>query len=132
MYKLTRTRKTPRMATGLVWANTIRPGMMLSKDGCLQSTIAFRGPDLESATADELVYLGAQVNNVLRRFTADWSLFIEQQRFAATDYPKIVWPHPVPALLDEERRLLFQDGDYFENAYYLTPMWQTPTTSQGW
>src|SRR5215470_20020883 len=122
----------PHMAEALVWAGTIRRGVMLNKDGCLQSTLAFRGPDLESATAGELVHLGAQVNNILRRFKGGWNFFIEQQRNEATDYPEVVWPHPVPALVDEERRLLFAGGHFFENTYYLTPVWQTPTERQGW
>jgi type IV secretion system protein TrbE len=122
----------PHLADALVWAGTIRPGVMLNKNGSLQATITYRGPDLESATAGELVYLSAQLNNVLRRFKAPWTFFVEQQRFAAPEYPDTVWPHPVPALMDEERRLLFSQGDYFESAYYLTLVWQTPTTRQGW
>src|SRR5262245_29154732 len=110
MLKLTRVAKHPHLTDGLMWAGTIRPGVMLNKDGSLQATLAYRGPDLESATAGELVYLAGQLNNVLRRFQAGWTLFIEQQRFAAPDYPEVVWLHPVAALIDEERRLLFQNG----------------------
>src|SRR5262245_58163135 len=124
--------EAPHLADALLWAGTIRPGVMLNKDGCVQSTLTYRGPDLESATAGELLHSSAELNNVLRRFGAGWTLFIEQQRNVATDYPDSVWPHAVAALIDQERRLLFSTGQYYENTYYLTPIWQTPTESQGW
>ena len=41
-----------RLADHLKWAALVAPGIVLNKDGSLQRTIAYRGPDLESATPD--------------------------------------------------------------------------------
>ena len=37
------------------WAALLGPGLIVHKDGSLQKTIAFRGPDLDSATDSELL-----------------------------------------------------------------------------
>jgi hypothetical protein len=51
MWNLGEYRKYPqRLADHLPWATLIAPGVMLNKDGSLQKTIAFRGPDLDSST----------------------------------------------------------------------------------
>ena len=39
----------------LPWAALIAPGLVLNKDGAFQRTMAFRGPDLDSSTAAELM-----------------------------------------------------------------------------
>ena len=63
-----------RLADHLPWAALVADGVVLNKDGSLQRTFAFRGPDLESATEAELVAACARANNVLKRFgTGCWS-----------------------------------------------------------
>ena len=63
-----------RLADHLKWAALIAPGIILNKDGSLQRTIAYRGPDLESATPEELVSISARMNNLLMRFGSGWAL----------------------------------------------------------
>lgn len=113
-------RKAPQLADALVWAHTIRPGVMLNKDGALQATLSYRGPDLDSATFPELVQMAANLNNVIRRLGAGWALFAEDARVETQDYPEARWPHAVPALIDEERRAVFTRGTHFEDEYYLS------------
>ena len=125
-------RKAPQLADALVWGQMVRPGVMLNKDGALQATMAYRGPDMDSATFAELVQIAANLNNVLRRFGAGWACFAEDARVETHDYPAGLWPHVVAALIDEERRAVFTQGQHFENAYYLTLVYQTPTTRQAW
>jgi type IV secretion system protein TrbE len=125
-------RRNPQLADALVWGHAVAPGILLNKDGALQRTCAYRGPDLDSATFPELVQLSANVNNVLRRFGSGWALFAEEDRRETQDYPEAVWPHAVPALIDEERRAVFTQGHHFESAYYLSLVYQTPTTRQAW
>lgn len=48
-------RKAARLADYLPWAALVAPGVVLNKDGSLQRTARFRGPDLDSAVAAELV-----------------------------------------------------------------------------
>ena len=68
------------LADHLKWACLIAPGIILNKDGSLQRTIAYRGPDLESSTPEELVAVTARMNNLLSQFGSGWALHIEADR----------------------------------------------------
>src|SRR3546814_13803824 len=59
--------RADRIADHLPWAALVAPGVVLNKDGTFQRTFRFRGPDLESATAAEMVAACARANNVLNR-----------------------------------------------------------------
>jgi len=48
-------RQTQRLADHLPWAALIGNGLILNKDGSLQRTVRFRGPDVDSATREELM-----------------------------------------------------------------------------
>ena len=111
----------------LPWAALIAEGVVLNKDGSFQRTARFRGPDLDSATPSELVGVTHRLNNALRRLGSGWSIFVEAQRIPSDDYPVSVFPDPVSALIDEERRAQFVDaGAHFESRYYLTLLWMPP------
>src|SRR4029453_12850785 len=113
------------------WGGLIAPGILCNKDGCPQSSLRFRGPDLESATEQELMIVAARLNNVLKRFRSGWALFIEAQRRESSEYPVSDWPDPVSALINEERRALFaESGENFAREYFLTIVYQTPTTQR--
>ncbi len=99
MWNLGEYRKHPqRLADHLPWATLIAPGVMLNKDGSLQKTIAFRGPDLDSSTPYELVAARARMNNVLRRLGSHWCVHVEAARRLAQVYPASDFPNPVAAL----------------------------------
>lgn len=115
-------RKTNRMTDLLPWAALVASGIVLNKDGSFQRTMHFRGPDLESSTAPQLVTATAQLNNALKRLGSGWALFIEARRQQAQGYPEVgAFPDPISWMLDAERRDDFEQGkDYFESYYYLT------------
>ncbi|WP_343517720.1 conjugal transfer protein TrbE [Sphingomonas sp.] len=116
--------RADRLADHLPWAALVAPGIVLNKDGSFQRTLAFRGPDLESATEAELVAASARANNVLRRVGSGWALFFEAERREAPGYPASRFPDPVSWLVDEERRAGFEaEGEHFESRYYLTLLW---------
>ena len=98
------------LADYLPWAGFVAPGIVLNKDGALQRTARFRGPDLDSATDAELVATCARVNNALKRLGSGWALFIEAARHEAAGYPESRFPDPVSDLVDRERRAMF-DGE---------------------
>jgi type IV secretion system protein VirB4 len=115
------------LADHLKWACLIAPGIVLNKDGSLQRTIAYRGPDLESSTAEELVAVTARMNNLLRRFGSGWALHIEADRRPSVTYPESSWRDPAGWLVDEERRAAFEEaGRHFETDCYLTLTWMPP------
>ena len=128
MLNLSEYRKTSQtLADFLPWAALVAPGVVLNKDGSLQRTARFRGPDLESATPSELVGASARLNNALRRLGSGWAVFTEAQRGPAGDYPASRFPDPVSELVEIERRAQFeQEGAHFESAYFLTFLWQPP------
>ena len=119
--------RADRLADHLPWAALVAPGVILNKDGSFQRTLAFRGPDLESATEAELVGACARANNVLKRFGAGWALFFESERVEALHYPSGDFPDRVSALVDEERRAAFEaEGAHYESHYFLTLVFLPP------
>src|ERR1700731_1705994 len=112
-------KKAQCLAYFLPWAALIAEGVVLNKDGSLQRTARFRGPDLDSATPAELVGTTARLNNALRRLGSGWAIFVEASRDAAQNYPLSDFPDPVSSLVDAERRARFKEkGAHFESAYY--------------
>ena len=62
MLNLSEYRRTAsRLADFLPWAALVGEGVVLNKDGSLQRTARFRGPDLESSVAAELVAVAARL-----------------------------------------------------------------------
>jgi type IV secretion system protein VirB4 len=115
------------LADYLPWAALVAPGVVLNKDGSLQRTARFRGPDLDSATPAELVGTTARLNNALRRLGSGWAIFVEAQRNPANTYPASHFPDAVSRLVDLERRAQFeQAGAHFESSYFFTLCWLPP------
>ncbi|MEH6758931.1 MAG: conjugal transfer protein TrbE [Parasphingorhabdus sp.] len=120
-------RKPKLLADYLPWAAMVDPGIVLNKDGSLQRSARFRGPDLDSATPAELVGASARLNNALRRLGSGWAIFVEAQRLPAGDYPVSVFPDAASAIVDEERRAGFEEeGAHFISDYVLTLLWLPP------
>src|ERR1700694_1159805 len=120
-------RKPQSLADFRPWPALVASGGVLNKDGSLQRTARFRGPDLESATPAELVGTTARLNNALRRLGSGWGVFGEASRVTAQPYPPSSFPAPVSALVDIERKAQFEEeGAHFESAYYLTFLFLPP------
>jgi type IV secretion system protein VirB4 len=127
-------RRADLLADRLPWAALVAPGVVLNKDGSFQRTLAFRGPDLESATEAELVGACARFNNVLRRFGSGWAVFFEAARTLAPGYPESEFPDPASWLVDHERRAAFEEigmqaghrRERFESAYHMTLLYLPP------
>jgi type IV secretion/conjugal transfer VirB4 family ATPase len=128
MLNLSEYRKKPqRLADFLPWAALAANGVVLNKDGSLQRTARFRGPDLDSATPAELVAAAARLNNALRRLGSGWAVFVEASRYLAQGYPHSEFPDPASALVDTERCAQFEEqGTHFESSYYLTLLFLPP------
>ncbi|VVT24783.1 conjugal transfer protein TrbE [Rhizobium sp. EC-SD404] len=119
--------KASLLADFLPWAALVGEGVVLNKDGSLQRTARFRGPDLDSSTPAELVATAGRLNGALRRLGSGWAVFVEAQRVPARDYPLSTFPDPVSALVDAERRAQFEEASsHFESRYYLTLAWMPP------
>jgi type IV secretion system protein VirB4 len=124
-------RRSETLADHLPWAALVAPGIILNKDGSFQRTFTYRGPDLDSATAAELVSVHARANNALKRFGSGWALYFEAARLEASGYPESHFPDPASWLVDEERKAAFEGaGDHFESSYYLTLLWMPPPDAE--
>jgi type IV secretion/conjugal transfer VirB4 family ATPase len=120
-------RRSHTLADFLPWAALVQRGVILNKDGSFQRTARFRGPDLDSATAAELVAITSRLNNALRRLGSGWAIFVEAQRVPANSYPDSHFPDPISSLVDAERRAQFEEeGVHFDSRYFLTLVWLPP------
>lgn len=128
MLNLAEYRKRPKhLADWLPWAALVAEGIVLNKDASFLRTARFRGPDLDSATAAELVAVTARLNNALKRLGSGWALFVEAERRETADYPTSTFPEGLSWLIDEERRAGFEEtGSHFESVYHQTLLWQPP------
>ena len=120
-------RTATRLADYLPWAALVGQGVVLNKDGSFQRTAKFRGPDLDSAVAAELVAVAGRINNAFRRLGSGWSIFVEAQRSEAATYPDSTFPDPASALVDAERKAGFEEaGAHFVSGYFLTFLYLPP------
>ena len=120
-------RTAARLADFLPWAALVGPGVVVNKDGSFQRTARFRGPDLDSAVAAELVAVAGRINNAFRRLGSGWSIFVEAQRSEAATYPDNTFPDPASGLVEEERKADFEEaGIHFVADYFLTILYLPP------
>jgi type IV secretion system protein VirB4 len=114
-------RAATRLADFLPWAALVGEGVVLNKDGSFQRTARFRGPDLDSAVAAELVAVAGRLNNALRRLGSGWAIFVEAQRHEAASYPASRFADAASALVDAERKADFEEASaHYESSYFLT------------
>ena len=124
-----------RLSDLIVWGAFIAPGIILNKDGSLQTTYRFRGPDLDSTTTSGLVATMARINNALRRLGSGWALHMEARRRISDDYPDLIANPPAAWLIDCERHRTFAESgtklvtDYHATFTYLLPEERTAKAS---
>lgn len=96
-------------------------GIVQGKDGSLMAGFFFRGEDASVATNSERNYLTAMVNTYLARFGEGWSVWIDCVRLDSPGYPSPEashFPEPITALIDAERRAMFERDDaHYESEY---------------
>ena len=120
-------RTSTRLADFLPWAALAGDGVVLNKDGSLQRTARFRGPDLDSAVAAELVAVAGRLNNAFRRLGSGWAIFVEAQRHGVDAYPAGRFPDAASALVDAERKADFEeDASHYESSYFLSFVYLPP------
>ena len=75
----------------------------------------------------ELVGVAGRLNNALRRLGSGWAIFVEAQRYAASQYPEGYFADAASALVDIERRAQFgEEGAHYESDYFLTFLYLPP------
>ncbi len=118
----------------LNFAALVDDGLVLGKDGSLLAGWFFRGPDSQSATADELNYTTSRINAALARLGTGFALWIDAVRLPAARYPAketSYFPDAVTAAIEAERRAQFlAEGAHYESEYALLLMYTPPLRRQ--
>lgn len=130
MLNLTEHRKTADRITSLLpWACFAAPGVVLNKDGSLQQTIRYRGLDLEAVSKEHLLNTITRFNNLIKRLSSGWIIYIEARRETSNEYAqKQCFPDPISWLIDVERKDLFEcDLGSYESKYYITFQYTPPS-----
>lgn len=115
----------------LNYAALVDEGIVLGKDGSLLAGFFLRGDDAASATDGERNYLTVLVNQYLARFGAGWAVWVDAARLPSPGYPAPElshFPEPITALIDAERREMFEREDtHYETEYALVLQWLPPS-----
>jgi len=124
-------RKAAGLPDLLNYAALVDEGIILGKDGSLLAGFVLRGDDAASATDGERNYLTALVNQYLVRFGSGWAMWVDAARLPSPGYPSPElshFPDPITALIDAERREMFERQDtHYETEYALVLQYLPPT-----
>jgi type IV secretion system protein VirB4 len=104
----------------LVYSHMAAPGVAALKNGSYMAGWLYEGPDLESATVEEIEHLHAMTNNALRRLGNGWMIHFESVRKPADAYPANHFMEPVNRLIDLERSYQHKaEGAHFETLHFM-------------
>lgn len=134
MYKMDRfKRKKAYLKDILPFAKIIRnPPIVLNKDGSMQTTFQYRGPDLESAIQEQLSIIVQQLNAAIQGLDTGFVIYMEAQRTQSTSYKEgRYFPDPLTRQMDRERKQFFSNGNHYESNYYFTLYWMPPNDNEG-
>ncbi|MGD8450908.1 MAG: conjugal transfer protein TrbE [Phycisphaerae bacterium] len=112
--------RAQRLSDHLPWAALIDRGVILNKDGSFQTTIRFRGPDVDSATPDELMALRARMNNVLRRLPSNFCVQVDATRRPAPLLSPGEFPNAIAQRIETERQQTLCLSPAFESVQHFT------------
>lgn len=120
----------PGMPDLLPYAALVADGVVQGKDGSLLAGFTFRGEDAASSTNAEKNQITLLVNKYLHRFDAGWCLWVDAARLPSPGYSapeKSHFPDPITALIDAERREMFERQDtHYETEYSLFLQYKPP------
>jgi type IV secretion system protein VirB4 len=98
----------------------VSEGALLQKDGSLVTAWRYEGPDMESATADEMATLASQVAAALREFGNGWMFQADALRRPAPGYPRRgAFPDATSLVIDEERRRQYESAEATYESLYV-------------
>ena len=108
-----------------------RVAVLLGKDGSLQATWRYRGPDLDSSVEEELAVMTNRLQGAIAAMKTNYVLYFEAQRTPSTAYETTdYFPDLVTRAMDAERARLFSSGIYFESTFYCTLYFLPPKDRQ--
>jgi type IV secretion system protein TrbE len=104
---------------------------IIMKDGARIRMFGCVGPDLNSASAEELDAHRGHANRALRPLDEEFAYQVDFIRYASADRPRRLFPDPVSSLIDHEGALHYeQEGRHHESRTIMTVTWRPPSTAQ--
>ena len=104
----------------LAYAYMAAPGVLSLKNGSYMVAYRYTGPDLGSATTEEIEHLTAMTNNAMRRLGNGWMAHFESIRRPADAYPTNHFTEPTNMLIDLEREMQHKaEGAHFETSHFM-------------
>lgn len=125
------TENKARLAYYMPSAIFVKPGIVLNKNGSLQSTYRFRGPDLDSSTEQGLMEQCQRLNNIIKRLGTGWTIFAEAQRVVSTQYGRNKMVNATAEMIEDELQESFNKGEHFESVYFITLVYMPASQKSG-
>ncbi len=130
-YKGLLTRKIDRrqsLADQLNFAFVEDPYTIVMKDGSRVVCFACEGPDLNSASPEQLDAHRVHANRGFTRLAEGFAYQIDFTRYASAERPERTFPDPVSAMIDHEGALHYaEEGAHHESRTVLTVAWRPPS-----
>ena len=131
----------PRKHTGrhgtpdlLPYSHLADDGIIAQKDGSYLRSYLVRGPDLKSASFEDILALKHQGNHALARLEDGWMVQTDLVRFPSAEYlSSKALPDPVSQLIERERERHYRaEGAHLETAIYLSVTYRPPAKHESW
>jgi len=104
---------------------------IVMKDGARLRMFDCVGPDLNSASDEELDAHRAHANRASLRLDEEFGWQVDFIRYPSSDRPKRLFPDPVSSMMDHEAALHYaQEGRHHESRTITTIAWKPPSTAQ--
>lgn len=111
----------------LPWAYAdTQTGIIHGKDHSMLAVYEFRGSDLDSSTPADLMQYHAALNNVIKKLSTGYVLYLEAQRHIDTSYEKAEISVPIIQKMEDERAAYYASHRHFETSYYFIVYCEPP------
>jgi type IV secretion system protein VirB4 len=115
----------------LLYQTLVTENVVEMKNGSLLAGFWYDGPDLESATKEEVESLSAYISRALMRLGNGWMLHVEMMRKPAEGYPDGDFAEPTNLVIDVERHFCHKkEGNHFETKIALFFTYLPPALGQ--
>lgn len=128
---LLRLRKHRGLNDLLTYAMQHDDSTIIHKDGAISRHYSYTSPDSDSATDNELDFIFESWKNSFNFLGDGWMLETNVISLPFNFYAKSrEFPEIVSALIDDERRMQYQDSTYFKTTYYLSITYKPASAMQ--
>lgn len=105
--------------------------IVLNKDGSMQTTWNYCGPDLGATVSEELAQITQQLNHNFMTIDSGFVFYFEADRHPSTAYrTDSYFPDPLTQYIDEERQQFFSADQHYISNFYCTLYWVPPTDTE--